>query len=1138
MIDSVRNYLVYAAVIVFFLLILTSSVQSQTVRDTIDDTDGDLVNQYELTIIHEGAGSGTTTPSEGSTLYESGSTVDVFADPDRESEFIGFGGDCSGTSCTVTMDQDRTVSANFGQSPTADFDFSPVNPVVGEEVTFDGSSSSDPNNQDLTFSWNDETGTIFQDEPVVSKSYSISGTYTMTLTVGNEDGLTDTHQQDFTVEEDFDPAFFEVSPVEGSSFWNPDGVETIDESSVRVEVENTGDEEDTQEIVYDAGFGGTFTTVTLDGGESSTETLTVFPEEGDAGEYTGTVESDNDSFNLNLDILEAPEFTVTSVEASDIVEGDTLEVDAAIVNAGEVEGTQTVSMSSGVGDDETEITLSPDQITEETFTTSTSIGDSGSYTASVTTEDDEQSDNFTVQPIEYALDVSHLGDGSGNTNPSEGTTFYESGTTVEVTASADSGSEFVGFGSDCSGTSCTVTMNQDRDVTAQFDELDPAEFEVSSVNADSTVTEGNSYSVSATVENIGQQSGSTSVSASSDVGSDSASTGTLNPGSSTSVSFSIGTGVGDASQTVTTTVDSGDDSGSDSTSIVFREYDIVCSTSGSGSTFGDCGSSVERTGTFSPTASASDGWEFDSWSGGYSSTSTSPTFTADDSSATGDEIQLTANFNELDPAFFEVTPTTRSTFWEPDGREDQDESSVRLGVENTGEQRACQDIVYDTGFGTDSTQRCLDPGEYTGDFGPTLDVMPSIGDAGSYTGTVSSDDDSFDVNINVGLKQYDVNCDINGQGSVGSDCGTNVERTDSVIVSADPDEGWAFAQWSGDTLSTSSSTTVTSSVSNDIDVTANFVELGVDVSVSDRTYSEPQEDLIQVIVENTGDIEDTYDFAGEEVDNPNNWDATLPNSQVELSPTETTGIPFSIEVPEVADDGDSLTLEFEAVSTTDSSISDTDTFIATVEFNSDFGLEIVDIDPDPVTEGENFDIMVDIENRAPFEDDTFLTVDSVVDGQNSRTVTLNPSSSSIETFSFSTVESDGGQSYTAEADETSSGSSDQQSFFVEVASILVCESTDAQEGNMWVFDESFRFSDGIEECYLDGADIVTTNSGGSPGNIWIDGANIHWVDQSGVERAYEGPSVGSASGSEGSMWVDGDLYYVDQNGDIRVVDGT
>src|SRR3989338_5202130 len=77
----------------------------------------------------------------------------------------------------------------------------------------------------------------------------------------------------------------------------------------------------------------------------------------------------------------------------------------------------------------------------------------------------------------YTFTVTTSGTGSGNvTSSSAGincgsdcSKAYESGTSVTLTAAADSGSVFTGWGDGCSGTdTCTITINADTSVTANF----------------------------------------------------------------------------------------------------------------------------------------------------------------------------------------------------------------------------------------------------------------------------------------------------------------------------------------------------------------------------------------------------------------------------------------------------------------------------------------------------------------------------------------------------------------------------------------------------------------------------------------------------------------------------------------------
>ncbi|MCG8604214.1 tandem-95 repeat protein, partial [bacterium] len=73
-----------------------------------------------------------------------------------------------------------------------------------------------------------------------------------------------------------------------------------------------------------------------------------------------------------------------------------------------------------------------------------------------------------VPPVEFTLDVSVQGPGSVLLDPSEGV--YQQGTQVLVTAHADSGATFIGWGGDLSGlqSAINVTMDSDKTISATF----------------------------------------------------------------------------------------------------------------------------------------------------------------------------------------------------------------------------------------------------------------------------------------------------------------------------------------------------------------------------------------------------------------------------------------------------------------------------------------------------------------------------------------------------------------------------------------------------------------------------------------------------------------------------------------------
>jgi len=102
----------------------------------------------------------------------------------------------------------------------------------------------------------------------------------------------------FQAEDDPDPANFEVS-IDSTNSPVTEG----DTLTVTGTITNTGGQQDTQDIIAStSGLGSVTRPVTLDAGESTTETVSIPTSTGDAGSFTITVESDDDTATTTVTV--------------------------------------------------------------------------------------------------------------------------------------------------------------------------------------------------------------------------------------------------------------------------------------------------------------------------------------------------------------------------------------------------------------------------------------------------------------------------------------------------------------------------------------------------------------------------------------------------------------------------------------------------------------------------------------------------------------------------------------------------------------------------------------------------------------------------------------------------------------------
>ncbi|MBE3136942.1 MAG: cadherin-like domain-containing protein [Thermoplasmata archaeon] len=164
--------------------------------------------QYFLTITIQGSGIVTKVPDLPSYTYDQ--VVQLIANPSPGWSFSQWSGDLTGSTnpITITMTSNKTVTATISysgggggggtpptqnQKPVADLSAGePYQGYVDTEITFDGSKSYDPDGNITKWFWvfGDNTNGTGKTAPHI---YSKGGTYTVTLTVTDDEGATNTN---------------------------------------------------------------------------------------------------------------------------------------------------------------------------------------------------------------------------------------------------------------------------------------------------------------------------------------------------------------------------------------------------------------------------------------------------------------------------------------------------------------------------------------------------------------------------------------------------------------------------------------------------------------------------------------------------------------------------------------------------------------------------------------------------------------------------------------------------------------------------------------------------------------------------------------------------------------------------------
>lgn len=286
-----------------------------------------------------------------------------------------------------------------------------------EDVTYTA-TVTDPDDSDIDVTLeaylpSDETWKMIDTQTV-----SGSGTATFTATPFDGEDIGGTAQYRFEYEDDFGnsgtwgpyagPAVEDPNP-KGPSFhgWSyPTEIQPEQDIDVQVDLSDPAGI-DSAELTYTKP-GETEESIEMVEDEDNWTATIPAPSEEDVGqqiEFFLTATDDHEysktsqSITRYISIEESsdPHFEVDIIETNSPFEtGETLEVTAEIENKGDISDTQTVSLDAGeLGNGSTSVSLSGGGNTTETFAISTSFGDSGTYTATV--ESDNDSESTTVE---------------------------------------------------------------------------------------------------------------------------------------------------------------------------------------------------------------------------------------------------------------------------------------------------------------------------------------------------------------------------------------------------------------------------------------------------------------------------------------------------------------------------------------------------------------------------------------------------------------------------------------------------------------------------------------------------------------------------------------------------------------------
>jgi len=171
-------------------------------------------DEFADSLVKYGTSSGAYTKQEYDELFVKNHSVSLYnLSPGTKYYFVVKSVDLSGNSAE-SSEYSFTTLGTPNQPPIASFTYSPENPLLGEQITFDASSSYDPDGEIVSWEWDFGDHSTSSGE-IATHSYSSAGDYIVNLTVTDNDGVKGYCEKTITVSEKPKPpiASFTYSPL-------------------------------------------------------------------------------------------------------------------------------------------------------------------------------------------------------------------------------------------------------------------------------------------------------------------------------------------------------------------------------------------------------------------------------------------------------------------------------------------------------------------------------------------------------------------------------------------------------------------------------------------------------------------------------------------------------------------------------------------------------------------------------------------------------------------------------------------------------------------------------------------------------------------------------------------------------------